>query len=103
MNSRPSEVLRPRPPFPWKGARLYHQVESHREQLKWIEAALARLCGIGIALHPIRDGECCSEETRLRERKLKVACAYGAQRRPCRFRGKFATPHACDLSLNRQS
>src|ERR1700677_3241762 len=103
MNSRPSEILRPQPPFLWKGTRLYHQVEGCREQLKRIEAALARLCGIGIALHPIRDGECCSEETRLCERKLQVPCAYCAQRRPCRFRGKFAPAHAGDLCLNRQS
>src|ERR1700677_3558838 len=103
MNSRPSEILRPQPPFPWKGARLYHQVESCREQWKRIEAALARLCGVGIALHPIRDGECCSEETRLRERKLQVACAHCAQHRPCRFRGRFATPHTGDFCLDRQS
>jgi hypothetical protein len=103
VNSRPGEILRPRPPFPWKDARLYHQVEGCREQLKWIESALARLCGINIALHPIGDGECCSEETRLRERKLQVPSAYCAHGRPCRFRGKFASPHAGDLCLNGQS
>ena len=65
MHSRPREIFRPRPPFRWKRTRLCHPVESRREQLKWIEAALARLCEIDIALHPIRDGECCSEETGL--------------------------------------
>src|SRR5271163_2919093 len=102
MNGRPGEILRPRPPFPWKGTRLYHQVESCREQLKWIEAGLACLCGIDIALNAIRDGECCSEETRLRDRKLQVPCAYCAKGRPCRFRGKFASADAGDLCLNRQ-
>src|SRR5271163_1771152 len=101
MNGRPGEILRPRPPFPWKGTRLYHQVESCREQLKWIEAGLACLCGIDIALNAIRDGECCSEETRLRDRKLQVPCAYCAKGRPCRFRGKFASADAGDLCLNR--
>jgi hypothetical protein len=103
VNRRPGEILGPRPPFPWKDTRLYHQVESSREQLKWIEAALARLLGIDIALNPIRDGECCSEETRFRERKLQIPCAYCAQGRPGRFRGKFASAEAGGLCLNRQS
>jgi hypothetical protein len=103
VNGRPGEILRSWPPFPWKDTRLYHQVESSREQLKWIEAALARLCGIDIALNQIGDGECGSEETRLRKRKLQVPSAYCAQRRPRRFRGKFISAEAGDLCLNRQS
>jgi hypothetical protein len=103
VNGRPCEILRSWPAFPWKDTRLYHQVESSREQLKWIEAALARLCGIDIALNQIRDGKSGSEETRLRERKLQVPSAYCAQRRPRRFRGKFVPSDAGDLRLNRQS
>jgi hypothetical protein len=103
VNRRPGEILRPWPPFLWKGTRLYHPIESCREQLKWIEAALTRLCGIGISLNLIRNGECRSEEPRLRERKFQVPGADRAQRSPCRFRGKFASPHAGDLRLNRVS
>ncbi len=103
MNSRPGKVLCPQPPFLWKSARLCHQIEGCRKQLKWIETALACFCSIDIALHTIRDGECCPEKTCLSKSKLQVPRAYCAECRPCRFLGKFASPQPGDLCLNRPS